>query len=59
MAVGSAHPDVDFAEFAAAEVAKQVRRLGVPHSLLHFLDLVLNVAIGNEDIFQSGRQAFA
>ena len=45
-----AHLRRDFRELSAAKIAKQVRRLGITHALLHPLDLIFNMAVGDENI---------
>src|SRR5882672_3830238 len=45
-----AHLRGNFGELSSAQVPKQMRRLGIADTLLHALDFVFNVAVGNEDI---------
>src|SRR5271169_6254483 len=47
---GCSHLRRHFLKLAAAEVAKQVRGLSVAYAFLHPFDLILNVAVGNEDV---------
>jgi hypothetical protein len=39
-----------FFELSSAKIPEQVRRLCVAHALLHFFDLVFNMAVGDQDI---------
>ncbi len=41
----------NFLKLAIREIAKQMWRLGIADALLHCLDLIFNVAIGNQNIF--------
>src|SRR4051812_15451325 len=49
---GEGGPDFrrGFFEFTVPEVAEEVRRLGVAHTLLHAFDLVFDVTIGDQDV---------
>src|SRR5258708_36781912 len=47
---GSAHLRRHFLKLTSAKVAKQMRRLGIADTLLHALDGVFDVAIGDENI---------
>src|SRR5271165_2370055 len=45
-----AHLSGDFFKLAGANVAEQVGRFRVAHSLLNALDFILDMPIGNEDV---------
>ncbi len=44
------HLSRDFGKLSAAQVSEQVRRLRITHSLLHALDLIFNMAVGDKNI---------
>src|SRR6202022_3323248 len=40
----------DLLKLSAAQIAEQMRRLGVAHPFLHALDFIFNVAVGDENV---------
>ena len=47
---GIPHLRRDFGKFSPAEVAEQMRGLGIADPLLHALDLIFNMAVGHENV---------